>query len=615
MSIISILPEHIANQIAAGEVVEGPASIIKELVENSIDAQATKVYIEVSKQLLRVQVIDNGLGISPEDLPLAFKRHATSKLHKIEDLETLLTNGFRGEALASIAAVSKLECISKREEDTHATKITIQNGEQAISQVGASNGTNILVDDLFFNTPARLKFLKSNTKERTLILDTVRALAVANPQIQITLKLDGRETLSTSGSGDQSKSLSEIFNLGIASKLSAVKFDSNGIKISGFTSLPELTRTDKRGIFTIVNKRIVKCYIIRSAVESVYRNILPPGKFPLSIINLDIDPALVDVNVHPTKQELRYANTNQIYTLVGDAVSKAISDSFYQSTQSFQPSFNDYVHQSSQQEPVLPIAQERLIVPQVSSFEDALLLRKSYKEDFSFSDSESLTQKKFLGRLGSVEISYINPAEIKSQINTQGNRSFFTIVEPMGEGALVLKGDFVGENWLRDRYMELLQAITKDLKHREFDKSSFGTREKSGRSRPDESPANSVLEKIWERDHYTCVYCAKPLLHPSLVKSQLLDCSEPDLLQSHSATYDHYLPASKYASLNTDERNLYASCRDCNLAKSDSLASQTWSPRASNAWTEFDESNPLIIGNLKITHHTHLPVVLDQEVG
>jgi len=152
---IRILPEHIANQIAAGEVVEGPSSIIKELVENSIDAQSTKIAIEISKNLLRIQVIDNGKGISNEDLKLAFKKHATSKITNIEDIYKLLTNGFRGEALASIASVSKVTCISKRAQDEHASKIYLENGSETLTQTGANNGTNILVDELFFNTPAR----------------------------------------------------------------------------------------------------------------------------------------------------------------------------------------------------------------------------------------------------------------------------------------------------------------------------------------------------------------------------------------------------------------------------------------------------------------------------
>ena len=627
---ISILPEHIANQIAAGEVVEGPNSIIKELVENSIDAQATKIYIELSKQLLKIQVIDNGVGMSREDLSLAFKRHATSKIQTIEDLQSLITNGFRGEALASIAAVSKLECISKRKEDIHAHKIYIESGKENITQTGAVTGTNITVDELFFNTPARLKFLKANNKERNLVIDTVRSLAIANSEIAFELKIDGRVALATSGSADQAKAIAEIFADDIYKKLIPVKQERNGISVIGFTSLPELTRSDKRGIFTIINKRIVRCYIMRSALEAVYKELLPAGKYPVAVINLNLDPALVDVNVHPNKQEVKYQQTNQIYTLVGDAVSKAISDSFYNSNKSFQPSIQDYARLNQPQQTDFNQAlldnanhytklEERPYSPSITqikteaamgmigshfaSLEDEPI-RKSYVDDFSFTETDP-GSKKFLARLGSVEVSLLNSAQIKSQIASQGNRTFFTIVASDKDYSVVMKGDYIGENWLKEKYISELDQLAKEILVRELDKLSLGTKEVVNRSRPNSSPSRSVLEKVWQRDNYTCVYCAKPLLHPDLVKQKLLDVDEPEKLQSHLASYDHHLPASQFPALNKDERNLYASCVACNLKKSDSIASQTWSPTVSNAWQEISKENPLRISNLKFSHHTH----------
>lgn len=638
MPTIHILPEHIANQIAAGEVVEGPSSIIKELVENSIDAKATKINIEVSKNLLRIQVIDNGLGMSAEDLPLAFKKHATSKISSIEDLYKLITNGFRGEALPSIAAVSKLTCISKRKADEHASKIYLENGKETISQTGAASGTNITVDELFFNTPARLKFLKSDTKEKNNLIDITRALALSHPEIAFCLKIDQKETLSTSGSGDLSKCIAQVFSADLQKSLIPVKLNRGELNISGYTSDINLTRSDKRGIVTILNGRAIQCYIMRSAIEAVYKQHLAQGKYPITVINLSIPAEDVDVNVHPNKKEVKYKNTNLIYSSIGDAIAKALADHMYQSNRSFQPSleqhlikspdikpasqFNsalvnnsdhythhDHRHKLSQENLLTSATKEAAMEIVKSHFDSELPVSRDrdYRKDFSYEmeagrlDSDS---RKFIGRLGSVDISIVQSTVPQTIITRQGNKTSFDLVVKREDEnqSLILRGDFIGENWLKDKYLEFLGDIGKQILDREILESYFkGDRAKSCQSRPASKPSKQELDKIWQRDNYTCVYCAKALLHPDSVKIALSKTPEKQIINSHLASYDHHLPASKFSTLNEDERNLYACCQECNRRKSDSLATKTWNPVINNAWENVNEEQPLRIGGLPFT--------------
>ena len=306
---IKILPEFIANQIAAGEVVEGPSSIIKELFENSIDANATRIDINTSKNLLRLEISDNGDGIAKEDLELAFKKHATSKIQSIEDLNSLITNGFRGEALPSIASVSKLTCITRTQDSALASKIHIENDHQEVTETGAGFGTKLIIDDLFFNTPARLKFLKSDSRERNTIIDTCRGLALANPSIKVSLTIDSKKILESSGSNKLDQTLEEIFKKDLSKQLLKAEASEGSIKAFGFCSKLSNTRTDKRGIFSIVNNRLVDCYIIKSAINSVYKDQIPKGKYPIVVMNIKLPSEDIDINVHPNKKEIKYYTT------------------------------------------------------------------------------------------------------------------------------------------------------------------------------------------------------------------------------------------------------------------------------------------------------------------
>lgn len=619
VSTIRLLPEHIANQIAAGEVVEGPSSIIKELVENSIDAGATKIDISISKNFLQIQVIDNGSGMSLEDLELAFKKHATSKIKSIEDIYSLITNGFRGEALPSIAAVSKLTCISKREEDEHAHKIYLENGKQELKQTGASKGTNVLVDELFFNTPARLKFLKSNTRERNFIIDISRALAFAHPEIAISLSIDSRTIFKTLGSTSLEMAIKEIFKDDLSKSLCPVKLERGDVKVSGYTTNAHTSRSDKRGIFTILNGRALQCYIIRSAIEAVYKEILGSGKYPISVIRIDLPSDQVDVNVHPNKKEVKYANTNTIYTAVGDAVSKALADNLYEKQKSFQPSLDEhYLRVQSQADQqsfnnALVGKSEKYTSTKSQAYDSDFSIVNSakneaameiidshfpeaksgsFRSDFSFennSDLLSSDSRKFISRFGSLDISVLDSLSLDTVMSSQGSKTSFEIVvkdEDINKSVLI-RGDFIGENWLKEIYLEFLSKTGREILNREKLEINFKVKDRdSNRSRPASKPSLAKLEEIWRRDNYTCVYCHKLLLHPDTVKNSLKATKDPELLNSHVASYDHHLPASKYQALNKDQRNLYACCQECNIKKSDSLATKTWTPEPKDGWTK-----------------------------
>ena len=586
---IQILPEFIANQIAAGEVVEGPSSIVKELVENSIDAQADQIEINISKNFLKLEFIDNGIGIAQEDLSVAFKKHATSKITSIEDLNNLASNGFRGEALASISAVSKLTCISKSQSADQAYKIYLENGSEEITPSSAGFGTKIIVDDLFFNTPARLKFLKSNSKERANIIDITRGLALANPQVKISLSIDNKNTFKTSGSNKLNVCLSEIFKQD-SSNLLEVRNEQEDISITGFCSKPSNTRSDKRALFTIVNDRILDCYIIKSAIESIYKELLAPGKHPIAVIKLDLPASLIDVNVHPNKKQIKYENTNEIYRLVQNAIDSALRKNAYTEHEQMQTQIKD---QAIPEITKGEITQERVIqkalVPEapksIPQFEAKPNLSPQTLSNTNFDMEEKLfNSKKFLARFNSIDIKLIDNTDVQNIVSTQGNKTRFDYAHKnfKENRSVLFQGEFIGEKWLEEKLFKFFSEIGDEIFLREQNK----TLKTNNQSRPQATVPKSILEKIWQRDNYTCVYCAKALLDPKTVKEKLSECSNPDELNSHTASHDHHIPASQAGALNKDEDNLYAVCQECNIKKSNSQASNTWQPQRSNTWKE-----------------------------
>lgn len=320
------LSKNVINQIAAGEVIERPFSVIKELVENSVDAGATRISIEVSNECRNLRVADNGSGIYPDDILLAFSKHATSKITSGEDLYAVKTMGFRGEALASIISISKLTCITRTKDFDYGIKVECENSEVKKAQTGCAVGTIMDVRDLFYNLPARLKFLKSPKTEFAYISELIQSLALVHPEVAFELKNNGKVTLKTTGQNDLAQTVKEVFSNEVVKNLRPVlKTDKiSNLKISGLISTPAYTRASKKDYYMYVNSRIVKCPIFQKSVDMAYKNLIG-SRYPFIILNLEIPPEDVDVNVHPTKKEVRYKNPNQIFNFIYSAIDMALS--------------------------------------------------------------------------------------------------------------------------------------------------------------------------------------------------------------------------------------------------------------------------------------------------
>lgn len=319
------LSKNMINQIAAGEVIERPFSVVKELVENSIDAGALKISVDISNECRDIRVADNGSGIQSDDILLAFSKHATSKLKSEEDLYNIKTMGFRGEALASIISISKLTCITRTQDSEYGTKVECANSEVKQSQTGCAVGTIMEIRDLFYNIPARLKFLKSPKTEFGYISELLQSLALIHPEISFELKFNGKIYLKTTPTNDQLITVQEVFDDKVSAGLKPVlKTDKlSGLKISGYVSTPDFTRSSKKDYYMYVNSRNIKCPVFQKAIDTVYRNLIG-SRYPFIILNLEIPTSDVDVNVHPAKREVRYKNPNQVFNFIYSAVSDAL---------------------------------------------------------------------------------------------------------------------------------------------------------------------------------------------------------------------------------------------------------------------------------------------------
>ena len=327
MGKIKELETSLANKIAAGEVVERPSSVVKELLENAIDAQATEINIEVEQSgVSSIRVVDNGTGIAQEDLGLVFHRHATSKIVADDDLFHIRTLGFRGEALASISSVAKV---------TLKTCTDNENGHEIYAEDGkiihqkpakAKKGTDIQVESLFYNTPARLKYIKSLYTELGKITDIVNRMAMSHPEIRISLVSDGKKLLSTNGSGRTNEVMAEIYGMKVAKDLVHISGDTSDYHLEGFVAKPEHSRSNKHYISIFINGRYIKNFVLNKAILEGYHTLLTIGRFPICYINIQMDPILVDVNVHPTKLEVRLSKEDQLYDLIVTKIREAFKD-------------------------------------------------------------------------------------------------------------------------------------------------------------------------------------------------------------------------------------------------------------------------------------------------
>lgn len=321
MGKIKQLDDALSNKIAAGEVVERPASVVKELVENAIDAGSTVVEIDIEEAgMAKIRITDNGGGIDEEDVLVAFQRHATSKIKDENDLFRIRTLGFRGEALPSIASVSRLE-MKTSTGDVAGTRVVIEGGKVVTSEKADSRkGTDIIVSDLFFNTPARLKYMKTIHTELGNITDVVNRLALSHPEVSIRLIHNERKLLYTTGNGDVRQVLAAIYGMNMVKNMVAISGESLDYKIKGWVTMPEITRASRNYISTMINGRFIKNYPLAKAIQEGYHTLLPIGRYPLVLLDIQMDPLLVDVNVHPSKMEVRLSKEQELNQLVTETI-------------------------------------------------------------------------------------------------------------------------------------------------------------------------------------------------------------------------------------------------------------------------------------------------------
>lgn len=327
MAKIQELSERLTNQIAAGEVIERPASVVKELVENSIDAGSNQIDILVEEAgIKKIQVIDNGEGILSEDVENAFKRHATSKIRNRDDLFRIRTLGFRGEALSSIASVSEITIETANQEEKKGTCLELKGGEVTERYPAPlRKGTKITVSNLFFNTPARLKYVKTIHTELANISDVVNRLALSHPAIAFRLVHDGNKILVTVGNSDLKQTIAGIYGLSAAKKMLKIETKDLDFEIYGYCSLPEVTRASRNYLSIIINGRFIKNFSLNKAIESGYGSKLMVGRFPIAVLKINMDPLLVDVNVHPTKKEVRLSKEKELTELITSTIQKALA--------------------------------------------------------------------------------------------------------------------------------------------------------------------------------------------------------------------------------------------------------------------------------------------------
>ena len=326
MAKINVLSKHIAELIAAGEVVERPASVVKELMENSIDAGATSITLEIRNGgVTYIRITDNGCGIENEDVPKAFISHATSKIADENDLNSIFTLGFRGEALASIAAVSRTEILTRAENEQSGTSYAIEGGVQTrYEAAGCPQGTTIIVRDLFFNTPARMKFLKRDVSEANAVAEIVDRIALSNPNVSIRFIREGKQVLITPGDGKTLSAIYSVFGRSFADSLIEVNYELDGIKIEGYVCKPAFSRPSRSMQYFFLNGRFIKSRSCMASMENAYKNSIMVGKFPSCVLNIIIPPSFVDVNVHPAKTEVRFSDERRVTSAVYYAVKSAI---------------------------------------------------------------------------------------------------------------------------------------------------------------------------------------------------------------------------------------------------------------------------------------------------
>ena len=454
MTRIKQLSKNLINQIAAGEVIERPASVVKELTENSIDAGASKISIEITNDCRDIRVADNGSGIHPDDIMLAFSKHATSKIQNDEDLFNIHTLGFRGEALASIISISKLTCTTRIKDFETGTKVKCENSEVKRSETGCAVGTIMEVKDLFYNIPVRLKFLRNSNTEFSYIQEVIQSLAIINTNVAFELKRNGKTVLKTTGQGDLSQTLKEIYSFDVVENLKPVlKTDAiSHLKITGMVSKPDYTRSSKKNYHLYINSRSVKCPILQKAVDTVYKTLVANNKYPFVVLNLELLPQDVDVNVHPAKKEVRYRNTNQIFNFVRTAVEAGLANYV---EQHIQQSSGDINHNNNVVE-FQPVSRKDL---QIDSNDDTMyvsdVLMQKIQDEFAYQKPDIVEQKTI------IQSTAVNEYEQEENIIGQYKNTYILIDRE--EGLEVIDQHIAEERYIYEKLKSEKQTASQIL--------------------------------------------------------------------------------------------------------------------------------------------------------
>ena len=400
MSKISIMDEILANKIAAGEVVEKTMNVVKELVENAIDAASDEIKIElIDSGVKQIKVSDNGIGMDREDAKLAFSRHATSKLKNLDDLFNIESLGFRGEALPSIASVSNIEL--KTSNGEVGTYLTLSGGKDIeVKDSDLQKGTTITVKDLFYNTPVRLKYLKNLYIELANITEYVNKMALSYPNIKFTLINNDKKLLGTDGNGDLRKVIYEIYGAEVTKKMIEITGENDDYYIHGYISYPEMTKSNRNSITTLVNGRVIKNNELNKVIVDAYHTYIPKDKFPIIVLNIDVDPILIDINIHPTKMDIKFSKMDTLKELVNDEITKQLKKLTLIPTISVRS-------EEAAKESEIPLYQPAI--------QERTQSKQTYEEislDFTVAEPENITEK----NPNEIEIIEENTPRIKAMI-------------------------------------------------------------------------------------------------------------------------------------------------------------------------------------------------------
>lgn len=501
--IISILPDSVANQIAAGEVIQRPASAVKELLENSIDAGSTSIelYVKDSGKSL-LQITDNGCGMSGTDARMSFERHATSKIHSADDLFSIRTMGFRGEALASVAAIAQVELKTRRHNEVTGTKVVI-DGSNVISHepVSCAAGTTIMVRNLFFNVPARRNFLKSNNVEARHIIDEFQRVALAHPEISFSLQQNGLDVFNLSA-GTLRQRIVALFGSGSNDKLVPVSEETTLMNISGFIGKPEFAKKTRGEQFFFINKRFIRNAHLNHAVTNAFEELLPRDAYPSYFLHIEIDPARIDINIHPTKTEVKFDDDRSVYAIIRAAVKHALGQFSFTPSLDFEPEKSFEPHLSSSGSTMKPLGAGTARPVSPAEFLQKKTEQKEWRKAFEGIRNESLRESFTQSETASQQL--INP-EWNSELLSENNPLIFQlhkkyIITQVTSGLAVIQQhaahyrilyekflrqmedkDFAAQQQLFPQTMEfsstdfeIIRELLPDLHHLGFDLSEFG---------------------------------------------------------------------------------------------------------------------------------------------